>query len=184
MDPEEALAGDEIERFIERHDLTAEGAGVAPGPASPPQDLDVVALAGRTQPRDGPAGAPAAQGVAPVSAHHLDAAALGRPAPSLDPGAHRVAAAGHGASPPRVLPRSGARGFLGEGSAPWRRARSPRCWRAGCGPSDASSPRPPGVTCSCWRAGPFWRRGGGRSPQRSGAWASARSPALPYTIAC
>ena len=47
VDPEEALAGDELEGFVERHDLTTEGAWVAPGLAAPPQHLNVVALAGR-----------------------------------------------------------------------------------------------------------------------------------------
>ena len=40
MDPEEALGGDELEGFVERHDLAAEGARVAQ-PAAPPQDLNL-----------------------------------------------------------------------------------------------------------------------------------------------
>ena len=40
MDPEEALGGDELEGFVERHDLAAEGARVAPGLAAPPEDLN------------------------------------------------------------------------------------------------------------------------------------------------
>src|SRR3712207_2998711 len=150
MDPEEALGGDEREGLVERHDLTAEGARIAPAVPSPPQHLYLVVLSGRAQPGDGPAGAPAAECVALVRAHHLDAAAPRRPGIGLDPAAHLILAVGHGAALPPLLPRSGARGFLGEGSAPWRRAWPPRCWTAGCGPSGATSPRPSGVTCSCW----------------------------------
>jgi hypothetical protein len=51
VDPEEALGGDEAEGLVERHDLTAEGVRIAPGTSSPPQDLDIIALAGRPQPR-------------------------------------------------------------------------------------------------------------------------------------
>src|SRR3712207_7670707 len=39
-------SGDELEGFVERHDLTTEGAGVAPGLAAPPQHLNLVTLAG------------------------------------------------------------------------------------------------------------------------------------------
>jgi len=46
VDPEEPLAGDEVEGLIERHNLGAEGTWVAPSITPPPQDLDVVALAG------------------------------------------------------------------------------------------------------------------------------------------
>src|SRR3954453_12697432 len=101
MDPEEALGGDELEGFVERHDLTAEGSRVAPGLPSPPQHLHLVALTGRAQPGDGRAGAPAVERVAPVRAHHLDAATPGRPGVSLDTGAHLIiGAAGH----ERLLP--------------------------------------------------------------------------------
>src|SRR5215218_8223829 len=79
MDPEEALGGDELEGFVERHDLTAEGSRVAPGLAAPPQHLNPVTLAGWAQPSDRPTGAQAVERVAPAGAHHLDAAALGRP---------------------------------------------------------------------------------------------------------
>jgi hypothetical protein len=41
MDPEEALGGDELEGFVERHDLAAEGARVTPGLAAPPEDLNL-----------------------------------------------------------------------------------------------------------------------------------------------
>src|SRR3712207_7513449 len=57
---------DELEGVVEGHDLTTEGARVAPGLAAPPQDLHMVGLAGRAQPRHGPAGAQAVEGVAPV----------------------------------------------------------------------------------------------------------------------
>src|SRR5918994_3901833 len=110
VDPEEALAGDELEGFVEWHDLTTEGARIGPGLSSPPQDLNVVALAGRAQPRDAPTGAQAVEGAATVGPYHFDAAAPGRPAVGFDPTAHRVVAAGHGASLPRSQPRSGARG--------------------------------------------------------------------------
>jgi hypothetical protein len=46
VDPEKALAGDKLKGFVERHDLAAERARVAPGVASPPQDLNFVALTG------------------------------------------------------------------------------------------------------------------------------------------
>src|SRR5215207_854196 len=100
MDPEEALGGDELEGVVERHDLTAEGSRVAPGLPSPPQHLHLVVLTGRAQPGDGRAGAPAVERVAPVRAHHLDAATPGRPGIRLDPAARLVLAFGHGASPP------------------------------------------------------------------------------------
>src|ERR671917_1442264 len=92
-----SIAYDELEGVVERHDLTAEGARVAPGLASPPQHLNIIALAGRAQPRDGPAGAQAVEGVAPVRPHHLDAAAPGRPAVGVDPTAHLVPAVRPGA---------------------------------------------------------------------------------------
>src|SRR5215207_3060765 len=95
MGPEEALAGDEREGFVERHDLAAEGARVAPGLAAPPQHLNSVALTGWAQPGDGSAGAQAVEGEALVGAHDLDAAAPGRPGVGLDPGAHVIGAAGH-----------------------------------------------------------------------------------------
>src|SRR4051812_13052642 len=95
MDPEEALGGDELEGVVERHDLTAEGARVAPGLALPPQHLDPVGLTGWAQPCDGPAGAQAVERVALAGAHHLDTAPLGRPGVGLDPGAHVIGAAGH-----------------------------------------------------------------------------------------
>src|SRR3712207_2267639 len=60
---------DELEGVVEGHDLTPEGARVAPGLAAPPQDLHMVGLAGRAQPRHGPAGAQAVEGVAPVRPH-------------------------------------------------------------------------------------------------------------------
>src|SRR5918997_2038908 len=183
MDPEEALGGDELEGFVERHDLAAEGAWVAPGLASPPQHPNLVALAGRAQPSDGAAGAQAAERVALAHAHHLDAAAAGRPGVGLDAGAHLVGAAGHG----RLFPIVGhvlRLGDLGGGGVPWRRAWVPRCWTAGCGPSDATSPRPSGVTCSCWWAAACWHPDGGRSPRRCGSWGSARLLASRCTIAC
>ena len=67
MDPEEALGGDEREGFVERHDLAAEGARVAPSLAAPPEDLNLVALTGWAQPGDRSAGAQAVECVALVS---------------------------------------------------------------------------------------------------------------------
>src|SRR5215213_10648616 len=106
MDPKEALGGDELEGLVERHDLTTEGARIAPGLASPPQHLNPVVLAGRAQPGNGRAGAQAVEGVALVGAHHLDAATLGRPGIGFDAGAHVIGAVGHGRlspAPRRVL---------------------------------------------------------------------------------
>src|SRR3954453_22560716 len=101
MDPEEALGGDELEGFVERHDLAAEGARVAPGLAPPPEDLNLVTLTSWAQPGDGSAGAQAVEGVTLVGAHHLDAAPPGRPGVGLDPGALVIGAAGH--EPPSSL---------------------------------------------------------------------------------
>src|SRR6478735_5143669 len=95
MDPEEALGGDELEGFVERHDLAAEGARVAPSLAAPPEDLNLVALTGWAQPGDGSAGAQAVEGVALVGAHHFDAAPTGRPGVGLDPDVQVIGAAGH-----------------------------------------------------------------------------------------
>jgi hypothetical protein len=55
VDPEEALAGDELEGFLKRHDLPREGTGITPGVALPPQDLNLVAAGGWAQPGDGSA---------------------------------------------------------------------------------------------------------------------------------
>src|SRR3954468_14569669 len=101
MDPEEALGGDKLEGFVERHDLAAEGTRVAPGLAAPPEDLNLVALTGWAQPGDRSAGAQAVEGVALVGAHHLDAAPPGRPGIGLDPDAQVIGAAGH--EPPSGL---------------------------------------------------------------------------------
>src|SRR6478609_9990760 len=111
MDPKEALGGDELEGFVERHDLAAEGARVAPSLAALPEDLNLVALTGWAQPGDRSAGAQAVEGVALVSAHHLDAAPPGRPGIGLDPGMQVIGAAGHGLPPAsgRVLRRGGSR---------------------------------------------------------------------------
>src|SRR4051812_18237119 len=95
MDPEEALGGDELEGFVERHDLAAEGARVAPGFAAPPEDLNLFALTGWAQPGDGPTGAQAVECVAIVGAHHLDAAPPGRPRVGLDLDAQVIGAACH-----------------------------------------------------------------------------------------
>src|SRR6478752_10722842 len=110
MDPEEALGGDELEGFVERHDLAAEGARVAPSLAAPPEDLNLVALTGWAQPGDGSAGAQAVEGVALVDAHHLDAAPPGRPGVGLDPDAQVIGAAGH-EPPSGFRPRFALRGL-------------------------------------------------------------------------
>src|SRR4051794_2799238 len=113
MDPEEALGSDELEGFVERHDLAAEGARVAPGLAAPPEDLNLVALTSWAQPGDGSASTQAVEGVALVGAHHLDAAPPGRPGEGLDPDAHVIGAAGH--EPPFGLwPRFAPRGSRAE----------------------------------------------------------------------
>src|SRR3712207_1090623 len=95
---------DELEGVVEGHDLTTEGARVAPGLAAPPQDLHTVGLAGRAQPRHGPAGAQAVEGVAPVRPHHLDAAAPGRAGIRLNPRAQGIVAAGYGHPLPDPIP--------------------------------------------------------------------------------
>src|SRR3954453_10297684 len=112
MDPEEAFGGDELESVVERHDLAAEGARVAPGPAAPPEDLNLVALAGWAQPGDGAAGAQAVERGAPVGAHDLNATAPGWPGVGLNPGAQVIRAAGH-ESPSCLLPRLAPRGGSG-----------------------------------------------------------------------
>src|SRR3954447_4968885 len=103
------LGGDELEGFVERHDLPTERSGVAPSLAPPPQDLNSVALTGWAQPGDGSAGAQAVKRVALVGAHYLDAAPPGRPGVGLDPGAHVIGAAGH-RSHSRLRPRLAPRG--------------------------------------------------------------------------
>src|SRR4051795_2968931 len=91
-DPEEALGGDEVECLIERHDEGSEVARHGPASATPPQDLDVIVLTGRSQARDLTAGASAVERVAPVGPDHRDAAAW--PGGGGDPLAHRIGA-GH-----------------------------------------------------------------------------------------
>src|SRR6478609_11552986 len=136
MDPEEALGGDELEGFVERHDLAAEGARVAPSLAAPPEDLNLVALAGWAQSGNRPTGAQAVEGVALVGAHHLDAAAPRRPGVGLDPDAHVIGAAGH-RPPSRLRPRL----------APWGSRAKAVCHDAergsgGAGRLDAALPMP------------------------------------------
>jgi hypothetical protein len=45
MDPEKALGGDKGESVVERHDLAAERARVAPSLAASPENLNSVTLA-------------------------------------------------------------------------------------------------------------------------------------------
>src|SRR3954449_509271 len=91
-DPEEALGGDEVECLVERHDEGSEVARRGPARATPPQDLDVIVLAGGSQARDLTAGASAVERVALVGPDHLDAAAW--PGVGGDPLAPRISA-GH-----------------------------------------------------------------------------------------
>src|SRR3982751_5877163 len=100
MDPEEALSGDEREGFVERHDLPAERAWVAPGLAAPPQHLHSVALTGWAQPGNRISDAQTVECVTLVRAHHLDAAAPRRPGVGFDAGAHVLGAAGQASLPP------------------------------------------------------------------------------------
>src|SRR4051812_17184762 len=95
MNPEEALGGDELEGFVEWHDLPTERSGVASSLAAPPQHLNSVGLAGLAQPGNRPTDAQAVEGVALVRAHHLDAAAPRRPGVGFDASTHVIGAAGH-----------------------------------------------------------------------------------------
>ena len=75
VDPEEALGGNEVQGLIEGQNDRTEVAWVAPSLASPPQDLDLIVLAGWPQASDRPAGSQAIQGITSVGANHLDTAA-------------------------------------------------------------------------------------------------------------
>src|SRR5215207_11107673 len=105
-DPEEAFSGDEVECLIERHDDWSEGAGRAPAITAPPQNLDVVALAGRPQARDRLAGAPAVERVAADRPHHLDPGT--RPGMGGGPLAHRISTGHRDYLPRHGLPHPGA----------------------------------------------------------------------------
>ncbi len=74
MDPEAALYRDEFQGLIERHDDGAEAARIAPRLPPPPQDLDLIVLAGRAEAGDGITGSPAVKCVATVGPHHVAAA--------------------------------------------------------------------------------------------------------------
>jgi hypothetical protein len=151
MDPEEALGGDALESLIERQDDGAEVTGSGPGRPSPPQDLDVVVLAGRAKAGHGTAGPQAVQCVATVVPHDLDAAAgkvIGR-----DPLAQGVVSGGRH--------RDLLNGFrLLCDDQPSTRTVQPWCppfpgfWPSGCGRSPACSEavrRCQALTCSITR---------------------------------
>jgi len=70
-DPKEAFLADEVEGVIEGHD-GAEGSGWSPGVAAPPEDFDLVAVAGWAQARDWCAGSVAEERVAAPGAAGLD----------------------------------------------------------------------------------------------------------------
>src|SRR5688572_28968711 len=59
IDPEEVFRRDKLEGLIERHDKGAEVTRSAPSLSSPPQHLNLVALAGWPQARNGAVRAPA-----------------------------------------------------------------------------------------------------------------------------
>src|SRR4051812_44709585 len=75
IDPEEVFRRDKLEGLIERHDKGAEVTRSGPSLSSPPQHLNLVALAGWPQARNGTVGAPAVERVAAAGAHDLDTAA-------------------------------------------------------------------------------------------------------------
>src|SRR3954447_1667983 len=75
LDPEEPFGGDEREGLVERHDDRPEVAGRAPSVPAPPGDLDTITIAGRPQPRHGPARASAVERVTAARPHHLHPAA-------------------------------------------------------------------------------------------------------------
>src|SRR5918994_4347185 len=72
-DPEEAFLADEVEGVIEGHD-GAEGSGWSPGLAAPPEDFDLVAVAGWAQAGDRCAGLVAEERAAAPGAAGLDSA--------------------------------------------------------------------------------------------------------------